>query len=87
MRKLASIIGLAAMMSLSTEPSTEFKITKNPDPKKPTSKNKPSKGRWRSSPTSEYFGRRSKVVTAITPKGPQKMKLKNALKKDFQFNF
>lgn len=56
-------------------------------PHKPTAKNKPSKNRWRRSEPSPYFGRRSKVVTAITNKGPQKMKLKTALKKEFKFNF
>ncbi|SEG38803.1 hypothetical protein SAMN05421847_2157 [Halpernia humi] len=56
-------------------------------PNKPNAKNKPSKARWRTAEPSRYFGRRSKIVTAETPKGPQKMKLKNALKKDFEFTF
>lgn len=53
--------------------------------KKPKKKRK--FGYWKPSPQSEYFGKRSKIVTAETPKGPKQMKLKNALKKGLEFNF
>ena len=44
-------------------------------------------GYWKPSPQSEYFGQRSKIVTATTSKGPKKMKLKNALKQNYKFEF
>ena len=49
--------------------------------------NKTSLWGWNSAKPSEYFGERSKIVTAFTPKGTRQMKLKNALKKGFEFQF
>lgn len=88
MRKLG-LIGMMASMLISNPHISGNVVTgRTPTkPNKPTAKNKPSKARWRTAEPSRYFGRRSKIVTAETPKGPQKMKLKNALKKDFEFTF
>ena len=36
---------------------------------------------------SEYFGRRSEIVTAYTKRGTKQLKLKNALKGNYEFDF
>ncbi len=63
-----------------------FKI-ENTTYKPPIEKKQTSEKGWRYSKPSEYFGQRSKIVTAITPKGEKLMKLKNCLKKGFEFKF
>lgn len=85
MRRLALIGVLAAMMSKT--PSGKIQLQERSKPRRLKSKNKPSKAYWRTSPPSEYFGKRSMIVTAETPKGEKQMKLKNALKKNFEFQF
>lgn len=61
-------------------------IFTNNSPVNPLSvKPRNSDKRCRPSTPSPYFGERSKIVTAITPKGFKKMKLKNAVKKQLQF--
>lgn len=84
MKKLG-IAGMAALIgAMSASMSRDFYIMDR-KPHKPTSKNKPSKNRWRWSEPSEYFGQRSKIVSAQTPKGEQLMKMKTALKGNFPF--
>ncbi|WP_313214105.1 hypothetical protein [Soonwooa sp.] len=81
--KKAFIAGLAAsLFGLSTSNSVvnEFKnFERHFSPKQP------KQNGWRDSQPSEYFGQRSKIVIASTPRGERKMKLKNALKGGYQF--
>lgn len=42
---------------------------------------------WSDARPSEYFGQRSKIVVAKTPKGEKLMKLKNALKGNYEWSF
>lgn len=80
--KKAGIIGLiAAMLASSHEIKNTYRAAK------PTAKKRTSKGGWRPSPPSDYFGRRSEIVMAQTPSGTKKMKCKTALKKNFKFHF
>ena len=85
--KKAALMGFIVAMLSGMNRSSSFEIRNPYRPAKPTAKNKPSKGKWRSSEPSDYFGRRSEIVMAQTPTGPKKMKCKTALKKNFKFHF
>ena len=74
---------IAAMFGMSTTtksiPFKASQLTEDFRPKMP-------KG-CRASQPSEYFGRRSEIVTAYTKRGTKQMKLKNALKGNHEFDF
>lgn len=89
MKNKNAVLGLAAAMFYASSSVADYneatKFTTTTKPHKPSSKNKPSKRGWVRSQPSPHFGLRSTPVTAITPKGPKRMKLKNALKHNYQF--
>lgn len=87
MKRAATLLAMAGMLgALSVKKSEEFIVSSKPT--KPKSKNKPSKRGWYRSPESPYFGQRSNPVTAKLPNGETKrMKLKNALKHNYEFEF
>ena len=84
------LLGLAAIMfgmagtSQNGEKLMDF--VESPQTK-PTAKKETSLKGWRRSPDSEYFGRRSEIVNAYTKRGTKQMKLKNALKGNYEFDF
>ena len=84
------LLGLATMMFglAGASQNSERFIDFVEQPKaKPTAKKEASLKGWRRSPDSEYFGRRSEIVTAYTKRGTKQMKLKNALKGNHEFDF
>lgn len=74
---------VASMFGAGVAQTFKFESTYNP----PLQKKQTSQKGWRYSKPSEYFGKRSKIVTAYTKKGQKLMKLKNALKAGFEFDF